>query len=755
MRGIVTGRRRSIKVKIFILLLIPLVSLVAIWGYAATIVLRSGHDLLIISTVHEHVTVPTRALASALQRERQLSLAFLGDRTASDSALNSQRLKTDASRTELERLTQEAKEDIPAPLWERIVRLLAAADRLTEARSEVNGRTSDRLQTLDAYSAVIETANEVFEKLRTSADIDLIDQVRATAMVGRSREMMSRQAALIAGVDAAGVITSRERARFAELATSRELLFVIGTKQLDDELRAHYTRMAGSAAYAEFERIEEAFSNATRPDPSWVTASVTLTETFDRTAGGVAQAIADRSGPMATGILIQIGIAGGLGLVAVTASIFISVRFGRRIGVELVGLQHAALDLADRRLPDVVARLRKGEDVCPVSETPELHYGTTAEIVRVGEAFSSVQRTAVQAAVGQAELRKGVGKVFVNLARRNQSLLHRQLAMLEAMERRATDPETLEDLFALDHLTTRMRRHAEGLIILSGSVPGRGWRRPVAIYDVVRAAVEEVEDYRRVTVEVPHGPALAGAVVTDVVHLVAELVENATIFSPPNTVVRVHGEPAARGYAIEVEDRGLGMKPAEMAELNARLAEPPEFDLADSDRLGLFVVGMLAARHGIRVSLRPSPFGGTSAIVLIPDALVTEMPLPAADHPAGTGPVAAAETRETPPAPVSEQRLAPVAESAALTAGRTAGTSGTTGISGTTGSGLPRRVRRAVPGQAPPQAAAPDSPPLRVRQADDGGADGPGGSGAPAEPSSVLTSFRAGWLRAEEEGDGR
>ncbi|GAA3127851.1 hypothetical protein GCM10010466_18310 [Planomonospora alba] len=721
------ARKHSIKTKIFVLLLVPLVSLVAIWGFAAAITLRSGQELLIVSRVHEHVTVPTRALATALQHERLLSLTLLGDATASRSALDAQRTKTNNARAELERLSTEARDDIPAPLWERVVRLLAATDRLTEARSGVDSRSSGRLQTLDAYTGIIDLAFDVYEKLRISADIDLIDQVRATTVVGRSREMMSRQTALISGAVAAGTITAQERARFAELVTGRRLLFAVGTQQLDDRLRTSYTRLAGTDAYAEFERIESAFRTSTRPDASWATASVTLADAFDRVAGDVSQRIADRAAPMATATLVQIGVAGGLGLVAVAASVFVSVRFGRRIGTELVGLQRAALDLADRRLPDVVARLRKGEDVCAVSEVPELNYGTTAEIVRVGEAFSSVQRTAVEAAVGQAEMRKGVGKVFVNLARRSQSLLHRQLAMLEAMERRATDPETLEDLFALDHLTTRMRRHAEGLIILSGSVPGRGWRRPVAIYDVVRAAVEEVEDYRRVTVEVPHGPALVGTVATDVIHLVAELVENATIFSPPNTPVRVHGEPAARGYAIEVEDRGLGMKPEEMAELNARLAEPPEFDLADSDRLGLFVVSRLAARHGIRVSLRPSPFGGTSAIVLVPEALVAEVSgaEPQAGPPAGW---TAAEARD------------PVPGAGPAAGGGTGTVPGP--AAGTTEGGLPRRVRRAVPDQAPP----PGEPPPRVRQA---------GGGGPAEPSSVLTSFRAGWLRAEEEGEGR
>src|SRR5690606_27760775 len=171
-----------------------------------------------------------------------------------------------------------------------------------------------------------------------------------------------------------------------------------------------------------------------------------------------------------------------------------------------------------------------------------------------------------------------------------------------------------------------MRRHAEGLIILSGAVPARGWRNPVSLFDVIRAAVEEVEDYLRVSVDIQQTPSLAGNVGTDVIHLLAELVENATIFSPPNTQVHIRGESVARGYAVEIEDRGLGMSAEEYAQINEKLANPPEFNLADSDRLGLFVVGRLAARHGIQVSLRPSPYGGTTAIVLIPSQLVVEQP---------------------------------------------------------------------------------------------------------------------------------
>ena len=192
------------------------------------------------------------------------------------------------------------------------------------------------------------------------------------------------------------------------------------------------------------------------------------------------------------------------------------------------------------------------------AEAPTLRVGDD-EIGQVGQAFDAVRQTAIASAVEEAELRQGVNDVFRNLARRNQSLLQRQLTALDQMERRATDPEALDDLFKLDHLTTRMRRHAEGLIILSGAPPGRGWSAPVRIIDVLRGAVSEVEDYARVQVSTQSKAALSGSAVTDVIHLLAELIENATSLSPPYTQVRVSGESAGNGFAIEIEDRGLGM----------------------------------------------------------------------------------------------------------------------------------------------------------------------------------------------------
>ena len=254
---------------------------------------------------------------------------------------------------------------------------------------------------------------------------------------------------------------------------------------------------------------------------------------------------------------------------------------------------------------------------------------------------------------------------------RNQSLLHRQLGMLDSMERRTSEPGALADLFRLDHLTTRMRRHAEGLIILSGAVPGRGWRDPVPAVDILRAAVAEVEDYVRVDVTSESDDLIAGNAVSDVIHLIAELIENAAAFSPPNTRIEVRAERVGTGLVAEVEDRGLGMSPDELDDINARLASPPEFDLAHSDQLGLFVVGRLAARHAIKVSLRRSVYGGTMAVVLMPFGVVVRQEEARPEASLGR--------------PASRERAADADRTApAAAAARLSGTAGPTGSAGWT-----------------------------------------------------------------------
>jgi signal transduction histidine kinase len=320
--------------------------------------------------------------------------------------------------------------------------------------------------------------------------------------------------------------------------------------------------------------------------------------------------------------LVEFALLIGMGMGVLVVSVILMGWFARRLSRDISDLETSARHLADTHLPQLVEQLRRGQRVAAGDEQPAKMRTKTAEIAHAAAAIASIQQTAVAAAAAEANLRNGIGQVFVSLARRNQSLLQRQLRLIDALEQKASDPAALADLFPLDHLTTRMRRHAEGLIILSGAAPGRSWSEPVPVIDVLRGAVAEVEDYKRVTVITSAEDAVAGSAVADMIHLLAELVENATLFSPSGMRVEIRAERVANGFAVEVEDRGLGIKTAQLNAINQRLATPPDFDLANADQLGLFVVGKLAARHGVRVSLRPSPYGGTSAIVLMPNSIV-------------------------------------------------------------------------------------------------------------------------------------
>jgi signal transduction histidine kinase len=322
-------------------------------------------------------------------------------------------------------------------------------------------------------------------------------------------------------------------------------------------------------------------------------------------------------------VLVRIALADAVGLVATIIAAVVMAWFARRLFNEVSTVEATARRFADQQFPALVERLRRGEELDLEDEFPVPAPVKTTEVARVATAVASIQQTALTAAATETSLRTGISQVFVSLARRSLSLLQRQLRLIDDLEEKATHPAALADLFPLDHLTTRMRRHAEGLIILSGSVPGRGWTSPVPVVDVVRGAVAEVEDYKRVEVVTEAEDMVAGSVVADMIHLLAELVENATLFSPSGTRVEVRAERVGNGFAFEIEDRGLGIKPDELDAINAQLGSPADFDLANADQLGLFVVGKLAARHGVRVFLRPSPYGGTTAIVLMPNSMIT------------------------------------------------------------------------------------------------------------------------------------
>jgi signal transduction histidine kinase len=446
-------------------------------------------------------------------------------------------------------------------------------------------------------------------------------------------------------------------------------------------------------------------------------------------------------------------------LVIALASVALTGLFARRMTSDIAGLEATAQRLAAEQMPQLLERLRQGEQgvaegaADPAATQPN---AKTAEIARAEAAIASLQRTAVAAAAAEASMRNAISKVFVSLARRNQSLLQRQLLLIDALEQKAPDPATLADLFPLDHLTTRMRRHAEGLIILSGAPPGRSWSDPVPIIDVIRGAVAEVEDYKRVAVLIQSEDAVAGLAAADMIHLLAELIENATLSSPSGTRVEVRADRVANGFAIEVEDRGLGIEARRLQAINEQLAHPPDFDLANADQLGLFVVGKLAARHGVRVALRPSPYGGTSAVVLMPNSIVVPTNATDADTQPGLSSAAGRASLDLGhagiPALTGRHAIQP---SSSVGAAGHAGTPttaslalGQAGLSPATRSSEPAALAAPAPGQGPPgfgTGSATTSPDLPTSSRGFS-ATGPGGPGpavdAGGSPGTLVPGSR-------------
>ncbi|MEV6520791.1 nitrate- and nitrite sensing domain-containing protein [Longispora sp. NPDC051575] len=631
-------RSTRVRTKVVALLL----SLFALWAFAAGVTLREGLGLLDVSTLSEDLGKPTESLVVALQQERRLSVVYLGNSAADQrTALTAQRAKTNEARDTFKRLGggADVRSAASDALQGRIDDVFKQLDGLTATRDAVDAGSVDRAKAARAYTALIAAGFRIYGSMSSLDDQDITRQSQNLIAFSHAREVLAQEDALLAGVIAAGKFGAGEYEQFVALVGTQRFLYSAAVAELTAEDRARYEEIAAAQGLSGMRAFED---RAVEKGRLGVAAPVdgaawksTVEQAFSDLRGlelSAADGLVERAKPAAMGVIVRLLLAGGLGLIAVIASIVISITTARTLAAQLTRLREAAWELSTTRLPGVVERLRRGEEVDVSVEAPPLPTGDD-EIGALSRAFNSVQQTAVETAVEQAALRQGVRDVFLSLARRTQALVHRQLKLLDVMERREKNsPEELADLFRVDHLATRMRRNAENLIVLSGATAGRGWRNPVPLMDVVRGALAEVEDYERVRV-LPIGPvALAGRAVGDVIHLLAELIENATAYSPPDTPVQVTGQRVANGFVIEVEDRGLGVSPEDMEAANERMKNPPEFKLTGSAHLGLYVVGKLAGRHDIQVRLRDSPYGGTTAIVLVPTSLVVDGP----DEPAAT-----------------------------------------------------------------------------------------------------------------------
>ncbi|MEV7174855.1 nitrate- and nitrite sensing domain-containing protein [Streptomyces sp. NPDC093224] len=659
-------RGKSIRRKIVALLMVPLVSLTALWGFATVITGREAIQLLDVAYIIDKVGYPIEDVARVIQKERRQTLVVIGDPRAANATaeLAKRRAETDLVVEEIAVSARDPKviEELSPESAQRLRSIVTAFQGIGSLRRSVDQNALNPTQSMELYNRLVDPCYDFLLNLHGLDNVEVDKEGRALVGISRARELLAREDAVVASALAARNITAGDVRIVSDLAAKRALLYEFNLVTLPAEDREQFEQYWKNPQTQPLRDAEERFiAGGAVNKPRNLTAAQ-----WDEAAGKVLDELGEmntqagdryqkRIEPVARDVMIQAAAAGILGFLALAFSLALSVRIGRDLVRDLSRLRKDAHEASGVRLPGVMRRLAAGEQVDIETEAPHLEYEKD-EVGQVGQALNTLQRAAVEAAVKQADLRRGVSEVFVNLARRNQVLLHRQLTLLDTMERRTEDTEELADLFRLDHMTTRMRRHAEGLVILSGAAPSRQWRKPVQLMDVVRAAVAEVEDYERIEVRRLTRLGIVGPAVADITHLVAELLENATVFSPPHTAVQVLGERVANGFTLEIHDRGLGMTPEALLDANLRIAETPEFELSDTDRLGLFVVSRLAQRHGVKVVLQPSPYGGTTAVVFLPAALLTDAPDTSGsglrlDGPRSAQPVQVGRTTAERPAP--------------------------------------------------------------------------------------------------------
>ncbi|MDT0442647.1 nitrate- and nitrite sensing domain-containing protein [Streptomyces johnsoniae] len=622
-------RGKSIRRKIGALTLVPLLSLVSVWAFVTAITVPEAREVTASRDAATVLTARTDEVALSLQRERRQTLVHLADPRRADELRELEEIQaaTDAAVDLLARRASAERGALDGVGGDRLDSLLASLESLGPLRDQVANSTISGTGALESYSALADPAYRFLAVLQPLDDVDLARQARAVTGLAEAREHLSQEDALVAAALAANQITQEELRTLGDLIARRDLVYDTYLPDLPlEDRQAHesfWDSGTGSLLMSTEASLLDGRLAVIRPD-QWEQTGSSAHEQLGALLADAQSRYGARLDPGVDSAVVR-GVIAGIGLLAVAASAVIAVRVGRGLARDLRTLSREAGDAAELRLPGVKRRLAAGERIDVETEAPQLEYGDD-EVGQVGRALNTLQREAVSATVERVETRRGVSEVFVNLARRSQVLLHRQLNLLNGLERRSESADDLADLIRLDHLTSRMRRHAEGLVILSGAAPARQWRKPELLMDVIRAAVDEVEDYERIEIHRLPSFSVAGGAVADLVHLVAELLENATLFSPPHTAVQVSGERVPHGFTLEIHDRGLGMTADALRDANQQLAKVPAFELSDTDRLGLHVVSRLAERHGIRVSLRESSYGGTTAVTLIPGELLTEVP---------------------------------------------------------------------------------------------------------------------------------
>ncbi|MCI2420375.1 nitrate- and nitrite sensing domain-containing protein [Saccharopolyspora sp. K220] len=638
-------RNWRLRYKMAAVLLVPTLAALAVGGIRVYDGLATQSRL---STIVEQVELAQRTanLTHELQRERDFAIVLTTVHSpAAQGDYATQNQRVDVATRQLRAFDARVATFSP----EVNSAYQGAVDRLNSlgALRSTIGTGFTGPQTLVAYNSVLDSLLQINRTVATSAgNTQVSETARASEALGRAKEQLAQQRSILlsAGMlnrfitgqtDAVRAANARFEAAYAEFENAA-----------DPQQRSLYAARVAGAEVDRSEQIEQTALIAADRDDSlginpleWGQESGKRTDLVRSVENEVLGDFHDDAASLADAAQWSLIRDSGLLLLLLVVAFSVAFYIARSILRPLRTLRSGAMEIAQHGLPDAINRVNENPGSANQITVPPVPVHSREEIGQVARTFDAVHQQALRLAAEQALLRTNVNDLFVNLARRSQTLVQRQLALIDRLEQDEQDPDQLSSLFELDHLATRMRRNNENLLILGGTDLTRRMMRPVPLNEVLGAAVSEVEQYARVAVVDAPDLAIQGRVVNDFVHLVAELLENATVFSNPDTEVTVRTAYRRQELVIEIRDRGVGIDGSELADINDRLTRPPEIDVAVSRRMGLFVVGQLARRHNILVELHNNDNleGGVTATVHLAGEFVVQLtpdgPMPMPDVP--------------------------------------------------------------------------------------------------------------------------
>ena len=634
-------RRQSIARRVVRLVLVPSVVALLIWFAASGYLVFQGFYNRAVAVSVRQVSIPAVAALSSLQQERRLSVSYLARPSNGLNALLDRRRQADQQVIALRAAADGALGLAPQSIKTRWATLVGYLDQLPTTRSAIDARSMTGQRAYVFYNDLLDAATELFDnQARVVPDVTATQGGLTATEVFRSSDQMSRAASLIDGSLASGPLSQANYLEFVRLVGAYHYALGNASAHLEPAVRTRYAEIEASTPWKQLVRLEGGII-AGGPWAKHVPPTLSIgVDKWAQLTGVVSGDLIDLTVRQADQVsartlrtgnnqLLGASLGSLLALLIAVGAILWAVRqsrvlVDRALSVRLARLGTDADALVDRRLPAVMDRLRRRESVDLAAEFAAPDYGSD-EIGQVARVINRSLQAAAGAAVDEAKARAAGTAMLMGVARRPQRPLQRGLKVVEDLQEQVGDEKLLTDLFDIHHQLNQTRRFLENLVILAGGQIGRRFQNPVPLRRVLLAAFAEARNYQRITLRSSNDVSLLGHAVAEVIHLMAELLDNALAFSPPETTVWVTSSRVKHGVAVEIEDAGVGMSAEAVERANTLLATAPTPDvteLRDGAQIGLHVVAELAKREGVQVSLRRSAYGGLLAIVLLPERIL-------------------------------------------------------------------------------------------------------------------------------------